>query len=307
MKKYKSDLSEATLKWIINIINTNASIEEIFQLPGSTSSTLYSILLKYSGQLQHCVLRMFSNTQWLTEEPDAALHEVDSLNYLQKNDLPVPKLIAFDKTGEICGIPLILMTKLSGNVDLKPHDQTKWLDELAKILVKIHKVRIDNFKWKYFKYMDITQFKLPTWSEYPNLWKQLIAIAKKPPPISKICFIHRDYHPANVLWQQNEVSGIVDWPSACLGPAGVDVGHCRVNLAQLFDVKTADDFLTAYQKYAGNSFDYDPYWDIIALIDILFGTPKVYTGWVAFGITCLTDKLIQQRIDNYMMSLLEKL
>lgn len=79
-----------------------------------------------------------------------------------------------------------------------------------------------------------------------------------------------------------------------------------MNLAQLFDVQTADQFLSAYQKHAGPEFNYDPYWDLLSLIDILFGPPKVYPGWEAFGVTGLTDKLMEERLDKYMISLLER-
>ncbi|WP_407703051.1 phosphotransferase [Virgibacillus tibetensis] len=32
---------------------------------------------------------------------------------------------------------------------------------------------------------------------------------KRPVPCHSECFIHRDYHPANVLWKNDTVSGIV--------------------------------------------------------------------------------------------------
>ena len=135
----------------------------------------------------------------------------------------------------------------------------------------------------------------------------MFAIAKGPRPNTRKCFIHRDYHPTNVLWSGDSVSGVVDWVNACQGPPGIDIGHCRVNVAQLYGISVADAFLTSYQTYAGEKFIYEPYWDIVSLIDYVSWPPKVYPGWTALGVTGLTDKLIAERLDNYMLSLLKRI
>lgn len=74
-------------------------------------------------------------------------------------------------------------------------------------------------------------------------------------------FIHRDYHPGNVLWSHHQISGIVDWPSACRGPAEADVGHCRANLIGHFGQKAADRFLAIWKTVSGTA-DYHPYFDL---------------------------------------------
>jgi len=38
-------------------------------------------------------------------------------------------------------------------------------------------------------------------------------------------------------------------------PRGADVGHCRLNLAVLFSVAAADDYLAAYERAADVSVD----------------------------------------------------
>ena len=91
----------------------------------------------------------------------------------------------------------------------------------------------------------------------------------------------------------------------CVQRAGVDIGHCRLNLAQLYGTETADRFLEAYMQHA-DGFSYRTYWDILALTDILDGPPMVYPGWETFGMTGLTDELIRQRLDAYLLSLLSR-
>ena len=64
-----------------------------------------------------------------------------------------------------------------------------------------------------------------------------------------------------MLWRGGAISGIVDWASASVGAPAADVGHCRVNL----DPAAADRFLAAWRSVAGHD-DYDPYWDVVAVL-----------------------------------------
>src|SRR5699024_7737715 len=150
---------------------------------------------------------------------------------------------------------------LNGEVELLPDDKQKWLYHLAKTLTAIHHLEPANFPYQHFKYQEIQHFVVPAWSNAPNAWEKTIEYIQGPCPDFGQHFIHRDYHPANILWDKGVVSGVVDWVNACIGPAGVDIGHCRVNLAQLYDVDTADAFLEHYDTLSSH-FTYDVYWDI---------------------------------------------
>lgn len=299
-------LPERVLKWVVESVDPRASVLTAGRLPGATSSGVHSISLRVGQQVRDFVLRLFDNAEWLQNEPDLAAHEAESLRFASRSGLNTPQIIACDESGSQCGIPAVLMTRLEGAVVLRPHDLKRWLDGLAQALVRIHAVEADDFPWSYYTYNDIPSLEIPSWSDYPEKWNEVIEIVRGPAPAIKPCFIHRDYHPCNVLWNGDKVSGIVDWVNACRGPAGIDIGHSRWNLAQLFDVPTADAFLSAYKRHAGLSFTYDPYWDLLSLIDTQFGPPVVYQGWTAFGVTGLTDELMRVRVDRYMASLLQR-
>lgn len=293
------------LHWITSSVDSRANIEDIHRLPGSTSSDVYSLSLNIQGDIQNYVLRQFTNRSWLEEEPDLAKHEAKSLQIASKTRTNSPAIIAYDETGNDCGIPSVLMTKLEGEVDLLPGIMMgEWIDELAKTLATIHTVEAAEFAWTYFSYNDLKTINIPEWSSQPFLWKKLLEIVRGQRPETKNCFIHRDYHPTNVLWKNGKISGVVDWVNACRGPAGIDVGHCRLNLARLFGIDFADDFLTAYQSYGGSDFTYHPYWDLITLVD--GGPPEVYSGWPVFGVNNLTNDIIVERTDQYLKSLMNR-
>ncbi|WP_249313267.1 phosphotransferase family protein [Lederbergia citrea] len=300
-------IPEKVLKWIVESVNPNAKVQSISQLHGGVSSLVHRVSLIVGKNVEEYVVRRVDNKKWVQEEPDLALQEAESLRRANESGVGTPQIIAYDETGAICGMPTVLMSKLEGTVILKPNNMNKWIEEQAKALVNIHKVKADEFPWTYYTYQNMESFETPAWSPLRKQWEEVISIVKGPRPKFKEVFIHRDYHPNNVLWSGEKISGVVDWVSACRGPAGIDVGHCRVNLAQLYGVETADAFLRAYKTQAGKSFNYDPYWDLVSLIDILFGPPEVYPGWTALGITGLSDQLIAERTDAYMLSLLKRI
>ncbi|WP_100012321.1 phosphotransferase family protein [Lentibacillus sediminis] len=302
------ELTEAVHKWVEHQLGEGAVIQKAEQLKGSTSSTLHQISYRSGGVEQQVVVRQFDNKEWLEEEPDLAEHEAESLRMGEKAGVPSPEVIAYEEDDRACGVPVVLMTKLDGRVELSPQNQSRWLKELARALAAIHRVEALEFERAYFSYSNLKDPVLPAWSRVPDVWEQVIQYVKATDPVEEACLIHRDFHPANVLWENGRVSGVVDWVNACRGPVGVDVGHCRVNLALLYGVDQADAFLEAYREERGAAFSYTPYWDIAAVLDFLCGErPQVYPGWAAFGMTGLTDRMMEERLDAYVCSLLKRL
>lgn len=300
-------LSLDALNWIAGAVGPGATVRSVVRLVGATSSTLYRVEVQHRGQIAGLVLRRFTNQEWLAEEPDLAQHEAASLCKAREAGVCAPSLVACDPHGEHCGVPAVLMTELPGRVELQPRDLDGWLRGLAEAILPLHAVDVGTFPWRYQPYNDLSRLEPPTWSRHPKLWAQVIDLVRGPRPPARECFIHRDYHPTNVLWQGERVSGIVDWPNACRGALGIDLAWCRGNLVGLHGVEAADRFLAAYRSLAGPSYDHHPYWDLIVLIEVLPGPPDVYPPWVEFGVQGLTEEMMRQRLDEYLVHLMSDL
>lgn len=299
-------LDPDVVSWVEESIGSGAAVTSVRQLKGATSSTLYALQVAQGGTSQPYVLRLFSNQEWLAEEPDLAEHEAANLLQVATAGIAVPALVANDPTGSRCRLPAILMTCLPGTVVLCPDDLDGWLRQMAEVLIPLHSLDPAGHSWVYTPYNDPASLTVPTWSRYPELWARAIEIVNRPRPQVKERFIHRDYHPNNVLWQDGQLSGIVDWPNACRGPAGIDIAWCRVNLKSTHGVAVADRFLDLYCAAAGSSFSYDPFWDLMVIIEGLPGRPDVYPPWVEFGLTGLTDELMLERSEAYLVSVMDR-
>ena len=146
--------------------------------------------------------------------------------------------------------------------------------------------------------MDEAKLRVPDWTEQPQLWQHAIEFWRAGPPADKPVFLHRDFHPCNVLWKHELVSGVVDWVNACMGPRGVDVAHCRTNLAVLFGVEVADMFRDNYLEIAGGA--HHPCWDVASILDFSLPQPEFYPPWSEFGIEVFSAREMARRNELYL-------
>jgi aminoglycoside phosphotransferase (APT) family kinase protein len=292
--------------WVCSTLGADARLLHARELKGSSSATLYRITLLRRGQIVRCVLRLFTNREWLAVEPDIPEHEAAALEKVSSAGLPVPQMLAVDPRGADCGLPALLMSEVPGRVDLLPANIESWLRQQAEFLVRLHALEPADFKWRYRPYFKPAELAVPAWTAQPQLWQKAIEIINSPAPDAPLRFIHRDYHPLNVLWRKGRLSGAVDWVNACLGPAGVDVGWMRHNLAAMYGVPMADRWLAVCCEVMGTTFAYHPYWDLITFLEILPGPIEVYAPWTDFGLSHLTPALVAERDEAYLASLLRR-
>jgi aminoglycoside phosphotransferase (APT) family kinase protein len=302
----RAGLPARVLDWLGRELTAGTQILSARRVDWATSSSVYRLRTCLGELEQETVLRLFTKTEWLAEEPDVPAHEASSLRKVEAAGLPAPRLLALDADGAQCGIPALLMTHLPGKIDLTPPDLDAWLGQLAGFYPRIHAISGDGHPWKYAGYTDRAALRVPEWSPEPALWEKALEIGTGPAPAFQPYFIHRDFHPVNMLFQGSRLCGVVDWPNACLGPVGVDVAHCRINLALMYGQAVTDRFLQLCQDAMRAYWQYDPYWDLMSILDFLPDEPGVYPPWIRFGLRDLTPALTTQRMLTYLSSLLAR-
>jgi aminoglycoside phosphotransferase (APT) family kinase protein len=242
---------------------------------GASSSAVHELVVERGADhVHHFVLRRFTNAEWLSREPDLAAREAEALTALGTTPLQTPQLIAVDATGAECDVPAVLMTRLPGHPQDAPVDLTEFVTGLAEPLPIIHETRIParaaipDYRPYYIEAARRGELRPPTGTGDRAMWERAIEVHVGRPPTGRKVFLHRDYHPGNVLWRGGDVSGVVDWVNASRGPADADLGHCRLNLALDHGADAAEQFLAAHRALTGQR-DYDPYWDIVAAVGML--------------------------------------
>lgn len=293
------------LDWLLDAVG-GGRIVSVRRLVGGKSTAMHAVAVDdRRGQRQRLVLRRFVNQAWLEREPDLARKEARALRLLETSDVPAPQLVAVDEDGSASDVPSVLMTRLRGRVQFAPDDIDAWVRQLAAALPAVHAVDASGAGLQpYRSYNDPRTLEPPAWSRQPATWARALDVLTRPPPESRACFIHRDYHPGNVLWSRGRLTGVIDWVNASWGPPQIDVGHCRLNLVQLHGLEVADRFLAAYLSLAGG--DYQPYWDLVTAMEFLPGR-GVYAGWLDAGLTHITKELAYSRVDDHVAAAVARL
>jgi aminoglycoside phosphotransferase (APT) family kinase protein len=248
---------------------------------GGTSSAVHVVTVDDGDGGRHrCVLRRYVRADVQAEEPDLAAEEAVALAVAASCTVTTPELIAVDATGEEAGAPAVLMSVVPGRVEWAPVDLDRFLERLVEPLLAISDVEVPSgvVIRPYGPYDPAEWVGLPQSTRLPTqVWDAAFALFEAPPPIRERLFIHRDYHPGNVLWRRGIVTGVIDWQAASLGSPEADVGHCRANLHRHFGAVVADRFLTLWQRASGRS-EYHPYWDV-AVVMSFGGSPSGPLRW----------------------------
>ncbi len=228
------------------------------RLPGASTSAVHRLSLTDGSS---AVLRRYVWRWVLEDEPDVPRREVDSLLFAARHELPVPYVLASDVDGAAIGdgTPALLMTLVPGSPVPVPDLRT-----LAAVAAAIHAIDASPFAQRYFPWYREALTDAPTGATDQRLWRRAIEIWHAQMPAYRHGFLHRDFHPGNVLWRRGEAH-VVDWANACAGPWGCDIAHCRDNLIRLAGLDAADLFLHHYREVTGA--DYDPYWEIASVLE----------------------------------------
>lgn len=259
----RSPPTRAALAWVESV--SRRRVVEWAVLRGGTSSAMYALELA-GDRAPKLVLRCYVRPDLAEEEPDAAEREAAALRAAAALDVSTPGLVALDPDGAAVGVPAVLMTWLPGRAVWKPKSPGRWLARLAGILPAIHAADATTIGIGSYASYPQDRYEVPSWATDAHLWEQAIDVFHGPILDEDRCFVHRDFHPGNVLWQRGRVTGVVDWQSACIGPPSIDVAHCRANL-----LRYAPDLADAYTELAEHAMGrpFHRWADIAALIGML--------------------------------------
>lgn len=226
-------------------------------------------------------------------------NEIKILEEIDKY-ISVPKVL---DSGVYDDKAYIVLSKIEGeklsdifkeNMDV---DREKYLYLYGKFLAKIHKLDIE---WEQAKLRNINDY--PDVNLYKNLdeWEiKVIEYLKetKPQTITYDIFIHGDFHYGNILWDNYEIKGILDWEYSGLGFMEQDIAWALIlRPGQKFmdNFKDISSFLNGYKSI--NKYDVQKLkWCYIN------GTMHFYLMNKNKGDLCYLEKL-KQIINNSISS-----
>lgn len=264
-----------TLSWVRTTLGRGARVLGVESMAPASHTNHRLAVETPAGVRADLLLRRFTDGERLASDPwyePAA--EVRALRALEPTDLPVPELLGADAEASACEVPTLLLTWLPGNPPGEPRDLAAFARELAAPLPAIHAVDTPAAMRSYEPYfasdgVSVESLRPPAWAFDASVWERAFAVVTAGEPEGPTRFIHRDFYHGNTLWQDDRLTGVVDWTTGSVGPPGIDLAQARINLAWDFGLDAAELFLHAWRALDPSSDVEHPYWDLLDAVDWL--------------------------------------
>ncbi|MEU7061911.1 alpha/beta fold hydrolase [Streptomyces sp. NPDC046197] len=297
----------ATRAWVAKQLGTARSVTAMRLLSGGWSSQMRRLTLDDGTAL---VQRTFVKPFFRHAAPGLLAREASVLALLAgREGIPAPGFVAVDATAEHCDHPTLLMSALPGRVRVDEDDLDRRVDLLAAQLVRVHGVVPDERPRTYQAWTSPERVRTPDGS----LWERAVDVIRRDPPPYEGCFLHRDFHPGNVLFtragQELRITGVVDWVETSWGPADLDVAHCSTALALLHGPEHGLDFRERYEAHGGRDLADDPdhlYWRLLDALHYCPDAAKLAGPWRDLGRDDLTSEVLGERLEAYVDGLLRR-
>jgi aminoglycoside phosphotransferase (APT) family kinase protein len=263
-------LGPDVLDWVVAAVGSGAQVLTIDELPPSSTEKHVVTLGTHRGIVRVVTRRYHDRERLEMDFAYAPANEVRALAIVGASSVPAPRLYAADLDGTVAGAPLLLEGWVPGAAAWEVGADDTYLAAAAEVLVRIHAITPPEpgVVMSYRPYRDPTEsLVLGRGSERLEVWQRVAELLESPAPDAPRRFIHRDFHPGNALWDGGAIQ-VVDWATAAIGPAGIDLARMRQNLASWHGTAAADRFVSLYADAGGDPAARHPYWDLLDAADL---------------------------------------
>lgn len=227
---------------------------------------------------------------------EAAVRETRALELMQRANVPAPAPIWVDRD-EVFEEEALLMSFVEGEPDLTPANPFEWAEKLAAVLARIHEVRLEESDVDMFppgagEDVRRIQENPERVLEHPlgeDLLRRRVILGQHSVENDPV-FSHTDFWPGNTLWDNGDLTAVVDWESPATGDRAMDVAYCSLDIRYLGMDRVADRFIESYREETGDPLANLSHWEAIGLCRPMPDIAQWVPAWVAMGRDMTEDK-----------------
>jgi aminoglycoside phosphotransferase (APT) family kinase protein len=293
------------LSWVEQV--TGGKVTRAERLRGGWTSEMRRVDIDLPQGSSTFVLRTFIDEFFVKHAHGLLTREAKVLEQLANTGVPAAELVGLDAEARYCDHPSLLMTLLPGSVHVEEAGAADRALLLARQLAAIHRVEVEDRPREYQPWTAPDRVRVPSTTSRPGVWAAAVDYLRREPPEYEGAFLHRDFHPGNVLFDGGRVSGVVDWVETSWGPVDLDVAHCATALALLHGVEAGRDFSRLYAAAGGRDLagrDDHRHWLLLDALAFAPDAEKVAEPWRDLGRADLTPGLLQERLELYLETVL---
>jgi aminoglycoside phosphotransferase (APT) family kinase protein len=132
-------------------------------------------------------------------------------------------------------------------------------------------------------------------------------LATAAPSFDETVLVHGDLWQGNLLYDNDQVVGVIDWEAAGAGNPGIDLGSLRWDAATLFGPSAADEILAGWEAAAGRAATDVAYWDLVAGANTPADLTPMQDAIAQQGRPDLDGPTLTQRRDEFLQSALARI
>jgi aminoglycoside phosphotransferase (APT) family kinase protein len=262
-------------------------VSEFHDITSGWETHIYSFNLKWisgeGSEQEDLVARVYARGTC-----EKAQQESTVMKQLLKIGYPVPRIHITETDESILGQPFIIMDRINGAtledlISLPGADISKWVNVFSHLFVDLH-----NLDWTRFVSnpdgfpKDDPYFIIKsTLANYRDLLdryghSELLPIFEwlkdhaNRVPCSKPSFTHGDFHPMNILIDENEKPYVIDWGASMIRDFRADLAWTLLLTRAYSTQENRDTILDGYQRASGATVKDIDYFEVLAILRRLF-------------------------------------
>lgn len=259
---------------LVQRIAPSNKLRRVWSLTGGVSAQVTAVEIEQGdGQIVKRIVRRHGEAD-LKKNHHLAADEFNLLQVLKSNGIPVPTPFSFDESCEIFTSPYIVLEFIEGRTILSPTNLEDHIQQLANHLARIHQVSISKQDVGFLPNIEeicARKLKFPPVKLDEDLNEDRIRDALRPVwPLeakNQTGLLHGDYWPGNILWNDGQLAGIIDWEDAALGDPLSDVANARLEILWAYGFDAMNDFTEHYKSLMpAICYSNMTYWDLYAAL-----------------------------------------
>lgn len=251
------DLDRDTVGVLAEHISPDSSVISVWPLEGGVSANMFAIELKTAdGNARKVVVRQHGAADWKELVDNVTAIEFQLLKTLYGYGIKVPEPLYIDNSGTVLPSPFFVSKYVEGSSEISSSQLAGCLQQMATFLSELHgldthAIDLPNLPMIEDPVKGALQY-LPQVSQD----KQPLAIIEKMSLDTKrLCLLHGDFWPGNLLWSNGNLVAVVDWEDATLGNPMSDLACGRVELFVKYGAEAMGLFTECYGLDDVNSPD----------------------------------------------------
>jgi aminoglycoside phosphotransferase (APT) family kinase protein len=292
---------------LLESLEPHSRLTDVSLLPKSFSNASYLIeATTGTGAPFKIVLRQYNPAN---ESPERkTLREFRALEVLQASNVPAPKPLLMDETGERLGAPGIVTSFADGKQFIAHNDLRGWAKMLAQTLANIHQVSCDlsaeywmdgNTEVLWFSHSDTLLERMVPYEDGEMVYKTVRDYVSHLTS-SQSVFSHIDFWSGNILWHNASISAVLDWEEAARCDPGYDLAYARMEMFLLGHDDAAKTLLQSYEAETGKRVENLAFWELAASVRSMPDPAGWIPEWAAFSNIDQSDNAVRQRLRDFI-------